>query len=53
MDTALKLVPAAISPPETLRFQEKRETILAAATRLFNQAGIKGVTLGEIAASVG
>jgi AcrR family transcriptional regulator len=53
MDTALSPVPAAIPPPETLRFQEKRETILAAATKLFNEAGIKGVTLGEIAASVG
>jgi len=53
MDTALTPAPAAIPPPETLRFQEKRETILAAATKLFNEAGIKGVTLGEIAASVG
>ncbi len=54
MDAALSPAPvAAAVPPETLRYQEKRETILAAATKLFNEAGIKGVTLGEIAASVG
>jgi len=54
MDAALSPAPvAAAAPPETLRYQEKRETILAAATKLFNEAGIKGVTLGEIAASVG
>lgn len=39
--------------PGTARFQEKRETILAAAASLFNAQGVKGVTLAEIAASVG
>ncbi len=41
------------APRPTARFEKKRETILAAAARLFNEQGIKGATLGEIAASVG
>ncbi|WP_395700000.1 TetR/AcrR family transcriptional regulator [Aquabacterium sp.] len=41
------------SPPPTARFQEKREALLAAAARLFNQQGVKGATLADIAASVG
>ena len=40
-------------PPQTARFQEKRDTLLAAAARHFNQQGVKGATLGDIAASVG
>lgn len=39
--------------PKTARFQEKRDTILAAAARQFNAQGVKGATLGDIAASVG
>ena len=39
--------------PKTARFQEKRDTILAAAAERFNDLGVKGATLGEIAASVG
>lgn len=39
--------------PKTARFQEKRDTILAAAAQHFNTLGVKGATLGEIAASVG
>lgn len=44
---------AATLSPDTAKFQEKREAILSAAAQLFNPSGIKGVTLGEIAASVG
>ena len=39
--------------PQTARFQEKRDTILAAAAARFNDLGVKGATLAEIAASVG
>lgn len=38
--------------PRTARFQEKRDTILAAAARQFNARGVRGATLGEIGASV-
>ncbi|OYU94312.1 MAG: TetR family transcriptional regulator [Burkholderiales bacterium PBB5] len=41
------------APPQTARFQEKRDTLLAAAARLFNVQGVKGATLSDIAASVG
>jgi AcrR family transcriptional regulator len=41
------------APPQTQRFQEKREAILSAAANLFNQHGVKGATLADIAASVG
>ena len=37
---------------KTRRFAEKREAIVAAATRLFNQKGLKGVSLAEVAESV-
>ncbi|MCW7536955.1 TetR family transcriptional regulator [Aquabacterium sp. A7-Y] len=43
-------------PPETSptsRFQEKQDAVLAAAARHFNAQGVKGATLGGIAASVG
>jgi AcrR family transcriptional regulator len=40
-------------PAQTQRFQEKREAILSAAANLFNQRGVKGATLADIAASVG
>ena len=43
---------AALAGP-TARFQEKRDTVLAAAAALFNQQGVKGATLGDIAAKVG
>ena len=39
--------------PKTVRFQEKRDTILAAAAERFNDLGVKGATLAEIAGSVG
>jgi AcrR family transcriptional regulator len=38
---------------QTPRYQEKREAILGAAARLFNEQGVKGATLAEIAGSVG
>jgi len=44
---------SATLPAQTLRFQEKREAILSAAASLFNQHGVKGATLADIAASVG
>lgn len=45
-------MPATL-PAQTQRFQEKREAILSAAANLFNQHGVKGATLADIAASVG
>lgn len=39
--------------PQTARFQEKREAILGAAATLFNERGVKGATLSDIASSVG
>ena len=39
--------------PQTARFQEKREAILGAAALLFNERGVKGATLSDIASSVG
>lgn len=44
---------AAAAPAQTRRFHDKREALLAAAAALFNAQGVKGATLGEIAASVG
>jgi AcrR family transcriptional regulator len=48
-----RLPTPASSPRPTRRFREMRETILGAAASLFNAQGVKGVTLAEIAASVG
>jgi AcrR family transcriptional regulator len=39
--------------PSTSRYQEKRESVLNAAAVLFNQRGVKGATLSDIASSVG
>ena len=39
--------------PQTQRFEQKREAILDAAARLFNEKGLKGATLSEVAQSVG
>ncbi len=49
---------AASSPPLTdrqpsRRFQAKREQILQAAARKFNQLGVRGATLEDIAIDVG
>ena len=43
---------ATLPPPQTARFQEKREALLDAAARHFNAQGVKGATLGEIAAQL-
>ncbi len=40
-------------PRQTHRFQEKRDAILDAAAHLFNQKGVKGGTLADVAKSVG
>lgn len=45
--------PHALANPQTPRFQEKREAILAAAALLFNTHGLRGATLADIAGSVG
>lgn len=42
-----------IFPRQTRRYAEKREAILDAAARLFNQKGVKGATLSDVAKSVG
>lgn len=41
------------APPQTRRFEQKREAILDAAARLFNARGLRGATLSEVARSVG
>jgi len=41
------------SSRQTPRFQEKRDAILDAAARLFNQKGVKGGTLADVAKRVG
>ena len=40
-------------PRQTKRFEQKRQTILDAAARLFNQKGLKGTTLADVAQHVG
>lgn len=44
---------SAIPVQQTSRFQEKQEAILRAAALLFNEQGVKGATLADIARSVG
>ena len=49
-------MPASVPKPKPVRskrFDQKREAILATAASLFNERGLKGVTLNQIAASVG
>lgn len=53
MDRRVDVLMPRRNAPKTARFQEKRDTILAAAAQQFNTLGVKGATLGEIAASVG
>ena len=43
----------APSPPQTARFERKREAVLQAAALLFNAHGLAGTTLTDVAASVG
>jgi AcrR family transcriptional regulator len=40
-------------PRQTKRFEQKREAILDAAARLFNEKGLKGTTLADVAQNVG
>jgi AcrR family transcriptional regulator len=40
-------------PRQTKRYEQKRQSILDAAVRLFNQKGLKGTTLADVAQSVG
>ena len=49
MTTANDLVAA----PSTARFARKREAIIAAAADIINHKGVKGMTLADVAASVG
>ncbi len=48
-----KVAPKSRTPPKTRRFREKRASILDAAARQFNEHGVKGAALVDIAASVG
>jgi AcrR family transcriptional regulator len=47
------MLPVTTPTSTTSRFQEKREALLDAAARHFNAQGVRGATLGEIAAGVG
>lgn len=44
---------AASVPASTRRFAAKREALVAAASRLFNERGVRGVTLTDVAQCVG
>lgn len=44
---------SALPSPPTPRYQEKRDAVLGAAALLFNERGVKGATLADIAAAVG
>ena len=48
-----RVLPMPKRPNQTSRYQEKREAVLNAAAVLFNERGVKGATLSDIAASVG
>lgn len=48
-----RLALAAPEPGQTDKFQLKREAILDSAARLFNQHGVMGTTLAQVASSVG
>lgn len=39
--------------PQTRRYERKREAIVEAAARLFNEKGLKGATLADVAGAVG
>ena len=40
-------------PPATARYLRKREAVVAAATEILNHRGVKGMTLADVASSVG
>ncbi len=41
------------APAQTTRYDERQKTILAAATAAFNEQGVRGANLADIAAAVG
>ena len=41
------------STSQTARYDEKQRLILAAATTIFNEKGVRGANLADIAAAVG
>src|SRR5580698_2978734 len=43
----------SLAPTVTKRFSRKREAIIAAATEILNQRGVRGMTLAGVAAEVG
>jgi AcrR family transcriptional regulator len=43
----------ASSAPLTARYEKKRDAIVAAATRILNRQGARGMTLADVGASVG
>jgi len=47
------MTPTGAATRQTLRYEAKRDAILNAAARLFNQKGLKGATLGDVAEAVG
>ena len=53
MNNSPKVVSKSRTTPKTRRFREKRIAILDAAARQFNEHGLKGAALVDIAASVG
>lgn len=53
LEDKVREAPAAEPARQTRRYLEKREAILGAAARLFNQKGIKGGTLADVAQCVG
>ena len=44
---------AAPLPVSTARYAKKRDAVMAAATEIINHRGVKGMTLADVAASVG
>jgi AcrR family transcriptional regulator len=47
------MVEVMTAPASTARFARKREAIIAAATEILNHRGAKGMTLADVASSVG
>ena len=48
-----RLDQASAQPVQTLRFLRKREAVLEAAARVFNDHGVKGATLAEVGRALG
>src|ERR1700761_5496642 len=44
---------ASVTPASTVRYAKKRDAIVAAAINILNLRGVKGMTLADVAASVG